>query len=184
MHLRRMVYSMFCTSYLVVSDFSCVLRGPCSRKLVLAPITLLLFNSPCPVLLQGFKGMVTRFALGLTSVLMVPGREPCRKGYLVIKSMKSYLYSPSLGWKVYNRNKAPCQESWVQSTRGGPVALLFLWILSSSPSDGPKQWVWTCPLGMEVASYPRVIWSSILKVSSDILIFKISIYTFVPFPSY
>ena len=75
MHLRRMVYSMFCTSYLVVSDFSCVLRGPCSRKLVLAPITLLLFNSPCPVLLQGFKGMVTRSALVLTSVLMVPGSE-------------------------------------------------------------------------------------------------------------
>ena len=54
---------MFCTSYLVVSDFSCVLRGPCSRKLVLAPITLFLFNSPCLVLLQGFKGMVTRSAL-------------------------------------------------------------------------------------------------------------------------
>ena len=70
------VYSMFCTSYLVVSDFSCVLRGQCSRKLVLAPITLLLFNSPCPVVpLQGFKGMVTRSALILTSVLMVPGSE-------------------------------------------------------------------------------------------------------------
>ena len=67
---------MFCTSYLVESDFSCVLRGQCGRKLVLAPITLLLFNSPCPVvLLQGFKGMVTRSALILTSVLMVPGNE-------------------------------------------------------------------------------------------------------------
>ena len=159
-----MVYSMFCTSYLVVSDFSCVLRGPCSRKLVLAPITLLLFNSPCPVLLQGFKGMVTRSALALTSVSMAPLEwAPYRKGYLVIKIMKCYLFSPSFGWEVNGCDKAPCHESYDPRTSGGPVTPVFFWILSSSPSDGSRQRVWVCPLGMEVASYPRVIWNFITE---------------------
>ena len=70
-----MVYSMFCASYLVVSDLSCGLWRDCRRKLVLVPITLLLFNSLCPVLLQGFKGMVIRSALILTSVSMARGSE-------------------------------------------------------------------------------------------------------------
>ena len=88
-----MVYSMFCASYLVVSDLSCGLWGECRRKLVLAPITLLLLNSPCPVLLQGFKGMVTRSALILTSVPMAQGLSTLQKGYLVIKSMKNVIFS-------------------------------------------------------------------------------------------
>ena len=40
---------------------------------------------------------------------------------------------------------------------------MFFWILSSSPSDGSRQRVWVCPLGMEVASYPRVIWNFITE---------------------
>ena len=75
--------------------------------------------------------------------------------------MKCYPFSPSFGWKVISRDKTPYQV--IRSEHQKWTGCSLLWTLSSSPSDGPKQWVWTCPLGMEVASYPRVTWRFITE---------------------
>ena len=118
---------------------------------VLVPITLLLFKSPCPVLLQGFKGMVTRSALASTSVLMAPGIErPTAKVLLGRQEheMLSFLILTVFGWKVNSRDKTPYQVIRSdQGTRSGPVApssehfpLLHLMIPNSE--SGLVLWGW------------------------------------------
>ena len=77
--------------------------------------------------------------------------------------MKSYLFSPSFGWKVNNRDKAPCQR--VNKIRALEVDQLLscsseyfppLPQMAPNSESGLVLWGWR-------ASYPRVIWSFITE---------------------
>ena len=91
-----MVYSMFCASYLVVSDLSCGLWGECRRKLVLAPITLLLFNRPCTA--SGLQGDGDQICFDSSQCSNGPGIEhPTERLLGYQEHEKCYLFSPPLG---------------------------------------------------------------------------------------
>ena len=106
---------------------------------VLVPITLLLFKSPCPVLLQGFKGMVTRSALASTRVLKAPGSEhPTEKVTWSSRAWNVIFSHRLFVERLKDVTRLLVESHKIRSEHQNWTSYSLLWILSSPPSDGPQ----------------------------------------------